>query len=254
MNRNKIIKTQVVLFFLCVFPFEKYCNAEKIKVITEHLPPFQIAKNEQIVGGLLVEVMYAVLKTAKINSIIEVYPWSRAYDMALHNKNVIIFSMMRIKEREPLFKWIGKLYTLRHFFWSLKSRKDITINSLNDAKKYEIGVVKDSYPTIYLKRQGFTEAHNLHIGIKNIDIWRMLFIGRIDAILSDEIITKGLIKNLGFNYQKLKKNYEIKKRMGNDLYVAASMATSDVIVFKLEKAIKKIKSNGTYESILRKWR
>ena len=39
---------------------------------------------------------------------IRLYPWARAYDMALKEPNVLIFLIARTSARETQFKWAGR--------------------------------------------------------------------------------------------------------------------------------------------------
>ncbi len=74
--------------------------------------------------------------------------------MALQDKNILIFTITRSKDREPLFKWVGKFYHTVDYLWALNERKDISIRSLGDAKRYLIAVPKDDFQHQYIKKTG----------------------------------------------------------------------------------------------------
>ena len=98
-------KLKVILVFL--LSFIDSANSEEIKVVTEHFPPYQIAEEGKPVRGVNVEFIKALLNEVNVDTDINVYPWARAYSMALTYPNVLIFSISRVPEREHLFHWIG---------------------------------------------------------------------------------------------------------------------------------------------------
>ncbi|NQY93223.1 MAG: transporter substrate-binding domain-containing protein, partial [Campylobacteraceae bacterium] len=129
----KILKVILYLFILSLF-----LHSEEITIVTEEFPPY----NYQVDGkmkGISSEIVLAVLKEINVTAKIVSYHWSRAYVLASTKKNHLIYSIARIPEREELFHWIGTIAPYSTSFYKLKSRKDIKINSLDDAKKYTIG-------------------------------------------------------------------------------------------------------------------
>ena len=78
--------------------------------------------------------------------------------LEVENKNVLIYSIMRTEQREKLFKWIGPLTPLRTRIFSLKSRNDIVINNIKDAKKYKIGLVRGDARAQFFKNLGVVKT------------------------------------------------------------------------------------------------
>ena len=123
-----------ILIFLFVAGIS---HAQNITLVTENYPPFQIKESGKPPQGFAIELVEAMKKYAGINEKIEVYPWARAYNMALIKPNTFIFSLARTKEREDLFKWIGDYFMATTAIYALKSRTDIVITSLEDAKNIQ---------------------------------------------------------------------------------------------------------------------
>ena len=126
-------------------------KAQTITVVTEHAPPLSYLKNDQIVGAAT-EIIEMVLENENINYHISLYPWARAYSMAF-KENVLIYPISRTVEREKLFKWVGSVYEIQYYFFKLKKRKGIKVFNLEDAKKYQIGVVRKDVRYQYLLRK-----------------------------------------------------------------------------------------------------
>ncbi len=82
---------------------------------------------------------------------------------------------------------------------------------------------------------------------------KMLYKGRVDLMMDDEIIMVYSIKKLGLNPSKYKEALVIPE-FAAEHYLAASSKTLNQLVNKFKKALKKIKKDGTYNKIMRKWK
>jgi polar amino acid transport system substrate-binding protein len=85
---------------------------EELIILTENMPPLNYVENGVLVGPS-VEVVKEIQRRVGSQEQIQVYPWARAYKMALEEKNVILFGMTYTKVREDKFKWVGPLATKR---------------------------------------------------------------------------------------------------------------------------------------------
>jgi len=101
---SQVLRQLCVVFFLTAsgLSFASDPATAPIRVVTEKLPPYNIAENE-VVTGLSTEIVQAVMAGLGLNPKIETLPWARAYDLAQHSDNVLIYSMARTQEREHLF-------------------------------------------------------------------------------------------------------------------------------------------------------
>lgn len=228
-----------------------FANAEEIKVVTENFPPYQIVENTNVVGGFATEIIMELLKETGVKAKISAYPWARAYRMALNEKNVLIYSITKTEEREPLFKWVGSIIGSSDFLWSLNERSDIKINSLDDARIYKTGVPRDDNQHNYLLQNGFDKKHLAVVSSLDQAI-KMLHFKRIDLIMGPELVLAYKHKTLGLDISEITKVYDIGQQWG-DLSIAFSNKTSDELVYRFQKALDKIKTNGTYNGIRQKW-
>ncbi|WP_019615548.1 substrate-binding periplasmic protein [Psychromonas ossibalaenae] len=224
-------------------------KAQQVKAVTTNFPPFQMLINGRIVG-MSTEIVREMAETAGISIEIFMYPWARAYQSALREDNVLIYNLLRTPEREKQFKWIGKIVPNDVNFWKLKSRKDIVIQSLDDAKKYRIGVTNMDMKHHYLVAQGFK---NIQVVPKDIQNLRKLLAGRIDLLPFSNEIVLVYLANIGeLDISNLEKAYFLDE-ISSDLYVAFSSATSDTLVEKFTASLIKMKKNGRYEKIKQKY-
>ena len=152
MDNNRFYLT----LWFCFFVILPVAGAqEPLRVVTEHLPPYQIVRDDRLVAGSSYLLMKEVLKRAGYSVQIEVLPWARAYQTALSVKNVVIFSMTRSRERERLFHWIGKLRSLNYSFYSVKANSGVRVGSIGQALGYTVVAVRNSIEADILQQQGF---------------------------------------------------------------------------------------------------
>ncbi len=214
-----------------------FVNAQELTVVTEEYPPFNFTENGHVKGEST-EIVRAALKKAGIKAEILVYPWARAYAMALNKENVLIYSIARTPEREKLFKWIGPVATAPDVcLFKLKERKDIRIQSLDDAKKYRIGVVRGWADHQHLVKLSFERIDDVSNDDANI---KKLFAGRVDLIVGTYIQLPDQLKRLGLSPDKTE-NTKVVLSKGEDYYMAFSKQTKDELVEKTRAAFAEIK-------------
>ncbi|MGB1263647.1 MAG: substrate-binding periplasmic protein [Cognaticolwellia sp.] len=226
--------------------------AQPLNIVSEKIPPLQMQDKKNQPTGAMVEIVQAMLSKAKLSADINFYPWARSYQKALSEKNTIIFSLFRDQDREDKFQWIGKLYTLNSYLTTLKSRSDIKITSLDEAKNYSVGTIRSDLAQHYLVEQGFTTNNNLFISSKYDVLWELLYSGRIDAAFTNDVLWRHEIKSLGLDPEKVQLNFKVPD-FASDLYIAASLNTDKKIVSALATALNTMKADGSYQEILSKW-
>lgn len=233
-----------LLILLAIF-IPSFVKANEVRVITEHLPPYQIAENGKVISGSSFLIMEEVLKRAEIQAVTEVMPWVRAYKSALNEPNTIIYSMTKSFERESLFRWIGQLHHLEYSFFSTKSNVDINIETNSDALNYTVVSVRGSFEANSLQRKGFIVDENLILVVDYITAWEMLKLGRADLAYGNAPVTVGS-----------NEDDSLFVRQGNvveifDLYVAANKDTDKEIIEKLSAALQSVKNDSSFSELFK---
>lgn len=224
---------------------------EHIKIITEYFPPYSIYIDGQL-EGISTEVVKAVLNDLKLNGLeIIVYPWVRAYNTALTEKNTLIFPLGRNNRRETLFKWVGVISPAQFYLFSLHNRDDILIASLNEAQKYTLGTVINDVREQYLIDKGFKVGTEIFTALNHDQNLLKLLKGRIDLWPMNELAAYYLVKK-----RKLLPKYTIKKVFHladlstEGYYMAFNKDTDNNIVSQFRKSLNKIKQKGVYKNII----
>jgi polar amino acid transport system substrate-binding protein len=226
--------------------------AQEIQFLTEDLPPLQIENDNQVPTGALVELINLIIKDADIDAKLNIYPWARSYELALHKPNTFIFSMLRSDEREDKFQWIGKLFTIKSYLATLQSNIDIKINNINDAKAYSVGSIRHDLAESYLLSKGFIAKKNLYVASKYPVLWNMLYSGRTEVVFTNSIVWRHEIEKAALDPTKIKFVYEIPD-FASDLYLAASKSTEKSVIKKVKDSLEAIKADGRYDKIMTKW-
>lgn len=223
-----------------------------ILVLTEHLPPYQIAKGQDV-SGFATEVIRKTFDNAKVPYQIDVMSWSRAYQLALRQPNVCIYSISKSAERTPLFHWIGAISYNITSIYSLQRRDDIQINTLDDAKNYVTAVTRDDITHHYLQKKGFTEGKNLYL-LENVSAMLNMLQGRkdIDLVIINETILKYRAQESGVALNSLKKQLELPE-LPLDFHLACSLKTQPEVVSELTVALQQLKNNGEFQQIVKGW-
>ena len=246
-TRAKFI-VSVILVLICIFVSVPVFG-QAIQVVTEEYPPYNYSENGNVLG-FCTEVVKEVLKRANIDHSIYSYPWSKSYKMAQSQPNVLIYSIGRNVEREPLFKWVDVIARTEVYFYKLKSRLDIKIKKFDDVKKFKIGAVRDDFRAQWLLKQGIKDQLNLVPDDRQN--MRNLFARKIDIFPIGEFVAYHIAHQEGQAFNNLEKTMYVKD-MSADLYMAFSKQTPDVVVEKCKKALFEIRKDGTYEKIKSKY-
>jgi polar amino acid transport system substrate-binding protein len=222
-----------------------------VRAFTEEYPPFNYTANGKITG-IATEVVEAVLKHIDVAAQIQSVPWARAYETTLNSENVLIFAIARSKEREKRFKWVGVVAPSAWYLFALKSRH-LAVNSLEEAKKYQIGTVNQDAGEQLLLANQFEIGRNLQSGMRNEQNYEKLKLGRIDLLVMNTPGIYHIAREAGDNPNLLLERKVHLPELDNGVYMAFGPKTSEAMVDKFRKGLEAIKRNGVYDAIQKKW-
>ncbi len=241
------MKYPALILWLFILPL----YGAPITVVTEDFPPFQVIEGNHV-SGLRTDMVRAILDEAKVEYSIQALPWARAYNMALTQKNTLIYSMIRSEERENQFHWVGLLGKVQGGLYKLKSRTDINITRLQQAKKYVTAVANKDFTHQYLLGNGFFENTHLHVLPRMDQARKMLYLNRVDLILDAPIVLHYAARR--FNLDPTR--YEMAlllPELEAQHYMAFSLKTPDALVFKVKEAYKKVRDSGLFKTLNDEW-
>jgi polar amino acid transport system substrate-binding protein len=228
-------------------------HSDSLTVVTEEMPPFNYTENGEVTG-MATEVVRGVLDRTGLSATFVVYPWKRAYQTALRQPNVLIYSIGRNPDREEKFQWVGVIAPVNMHFFKLRRRDDIHINTVEEAKQYRIGAVSGDYTLNFLRGTGFEERRNLDVTGTFRQNIRKLFEGRVDLVLVDELTAASLVKSEAadgrpYAMEELERALFV-EALSTGMYMAFSLETPNETVEKARAALEAMKTDGAYQSIL----
>lgn len=228
-------------------------QAEPIRIVTEELPPYNMTRDGQLTG-MSTEVVQAVLKEVNVQASIQSMPWARAYDLALHDPDVLIYSITRTAEREHLFKWVGTIASSRWYIYS-SSAHPVTLMDLNDARDWQTATVNEDVGEQYLMSQQFVIGQQLQSSNRYELNYQKLQTGHVDLWISDELNADYLARQVGDDPARtLVQSLRVPAlEEAGGFNMAFSAGTADATVQLFQKGLNAIRENGTYDAIARKW-
>lgn len=227
-------------------------HAQLISVVgTDHYLNRAVASKDSDAPGAVgpgADLAREVLKRAGFEHTITIYPWARAYFMAQTEPNVMIISMARTPEREQDFKWVGEVAPVQYRLFKLKSRQDIRIKTLDDVKKFKIGVVSQDVAHLYLIHKR-VPVSALQVTPSYSLAFKMLVAGRIDLVPRSQFGLKQFCEEAPADCGKIDSAYMMDE-INSSLFMAFSKQTSDEVVNKTRKAYDQIRAEGTLATII----
>lgn len=223
-------------------------NPDEVRFVTEIMSPFQINEGQGL-SGFAVEVVQDIKNRTGIEAKIEVYPWARAYNIALTEPNVFIFTLVKTDERLSKFNWIDDYYTVTDSFYALTSRKDIIIKNINDAKKYVTCIPRDDVGEQRLHEAGFNDKSLKKVAFQS-QCLGMLYRDRVDLNLFNGIGIRNLAQKFDVDPSYFRQVFVVSEAV---MGLAASKATDPVLVAKVKKALDEIKASVEHSKRIEKW-
>ena len=240
--------TRILVLILLLFVSSvQTVKSEELTVLTENLPPLNYVDNGKLVGPSI-EIVKEIQKRVGSNEPIHVYPWARAYKIALEEENVALIGTTHTKRREELFKWVGPLAIKRDILVARKE-SSFVIKTLEDAKKVKrIGTLRDDTRGKLLESEGFTNLEPVSDEQKNA---QKLALGRIDlwAYKKPGLIT--VCRLAGVDPNELEEVFHLRQI---EVSIAFSKKTSDEIVSKWNQAFNAMLADGTVQRVQEKWK
>ena len=216
-------------------------------LLTENFPPYNMAKNGknfaqgENIDGIATDIVREIFKRADITySLTLRFPWERVYKLALENPGYGAFVMARLPDRERLFKWVGPIGP-DDWIMLAKADSKITLETLNDARKYKIGAYKGDAIAETLAKQGL----NPIVVLRDQDNAKKLVNGQIDLWATGDPAGRYLARQDGVTGLKTVLRFN-----SAELYLALNRDVPDETVAKLQAALDQLRKEGGVDAIM----
>lgn len=200
------------------------------------------------------ELIGKVMLEAGFDFAIEPQPFTRALKTLEADSSTLLFPMLRTAERESKYQWIGLMAKREYHLYRLDNRKDIVIQSLDDARRYRIGVLRGDVRADYLRSQGFVEGTDKGLEVVNVafSLLKMQQAGRIDLIVFSDEGLRLACQEAALGCEAFVPAYRL-DIVGN-LWLAASPLMPAERVNALKKAFRKLEDAGYVGKLMKSGR
>ncbi len=220
----------------------------KLNYYTEDAPPFNWKKDGQI-KGIAADLLRLMWKEMNMPpQTIKLVPWARGYHILEKSPTAVLFSTSRTEDREKLFKWVCPIRETRYSLVARKIHK-IKIKNIGEAKKYNIGTVRNDVAEQLLKKAGFPKRLINPVSNMKQNVRKMMS-GRVDVITFNEESIFQIIKEMNLDPNEFEVVYIIKK---TPVCYAFNIQVSDKIITRFQNALNTIIKRPIYNNLQKKY-
>ena len=148
---------KLLVLFTTLF-VSNICSAVKLEIVADEWRPYNYLEEGEV-KGVSSEVVKKVMDRSGLDYNITILPWTRAYDSAQKKENHLIYTIIRIPNREKLFKWIRPLGKGgKTSLYRLKKNNEVAPKTIDEAKNFRVIASKDTMDHIWLVANGFNNS------------------------------------------------------------------------------------------------
>lgn len=240
----RMIKRTLLLLVILFAVGAEPSPAAELRILAENVVPFNYREAGEW-KGVSADVVKEIIRRQGIEAPIELVPWARGYQMALHEPKVALFSMARTADREDRFHWVGPIGVFRSAFYAARG-SSLAIDSLDDARAVErIGTYKDDVRETFLLTRGFTNLDSTNSNESNL---RKLLNHRIDLWATSTTEAASVARQMGIDAAAIKHLYTFQEFL---MYIAMSKETPREVVAGWQTALDGMKADGTFMALWR---
>jgi len=240
-----------ILLLLAVILPSLLTGAEKMVLVTGEWEPYTTEKSAE--KGAFSEIVTAVFQEMKTDCEVKFYPWKRAEMMVDEGSAVAAFPYSVTDERKKTFLYSDPVMNSTSKFFYYKPSNKVKISdwkNYSDLKSYKIGGVLGYF---YEKEFAAEGLNTEYVSSDELNIKKMQA-GRVDIIPGEELVAKALIKKL---FPTEQQNFLAlnKPLLSSSLHLMYSKkgANSEQNIKSFNEALKRIKANGKYKTIMTKY-
>lgn len=238
------------LLLIALVPFTAH-SEERLHIYTENYPPYNFptngkgfAHNRDDISGLCTDMVKAMMANVKYDYVMKLRAWSWAYKWVQERPDHGLFCTARTDQREDQFQWVGPLASIK---WTLFAAPDsnITLSSLEDARKYKIAGYKGDVMSDFLAEKGFDMVMSMS-GDQNP---RRLSLGQVDLWVTDGLVGP-LVAKEKYGIEGLKPVLVFRE---TPMYLAVSNGTDPKIVADLQRGLDRARESGKLAAISKQY-
>lgn len=243
---KKIIPVFVPLLFFCIVQV----HAQQFTVVGTDLPPLMYHKDGKAVG-FYVDILQGMLEvTEGVDVDIKFYPATRMFRVLSESNETFSLGVARNKKREHLYKWVGPIYPRIFGLYKLKERTDLKIDSLEDVKRYKVGVGRGYAALDDLLNAGIPPEKIQQVTDDGQTVG-MLLGKRVDLVIMNDVMLSYRLKERNYRWSDVEKVLILNDKY--QFWYAFNKGIEDEVIEKLQRALDRLKQTGVHGRIVKKY-
>ena len=231
---------------LLFFSLTGFAKETDFHLVTENFPPLNMpnngasfARNDRVSGFATDIVRQLFDVSGHTVQFTLMSDWDKAFNTARDTSGYGVYSTFRTPQREDKFQWVGPLYE-EEWVILVPKNSELSINSLEELKKYKVGSYKFDAITDYLRE------HQIEITPAKSDAVNLvkLKLGKIDLWASSSLTGPYVAAN--FNLP-IKRAYKFNV---STLWLAMNKETDPAVVAELNQHLKEMHRQGEVQRLI----
>ena len=215
----------------------------KYVYLSEEYPPLTYSDNNGNPSGFVTDIVKEINRRMKREEKIIITSWDLAYNSALINPNVVLFSMAKIEERKDKFNWVGPVIKNNAYFYK-NSASNLALPSIDYAKKLnKIATTSGWWTEQRLKKMGFNNLVSYQTPEECVN---ELIDRNVDLSIFTDLTVEDIVKKSGHEMREIE---EILLFDSVEVYIGISMGTSKEFIDKFITKYDSVVMDGTYSEI-----
>lgn len=221
-------------------------NAQRLTVLLEEFRPFAMRGPDGQPEGFGVDLARELLARARLEAVYEFDSWPRVLQRAREQANILIPAIVRLPEREAQFRWIAQISQRRGMLYRLRSRPDVKLQEVADAKRYLTGVIKDDVSERELVALGLQPGEHLDTSGDYTVLLRKFFAGRVQLVAFNSLLVSTILEAYGYSAQDLEPVLTFSNSRPS---MALSLKSEESLARRLRQAWEQMRADGSAAAI-----
>ncbi len=211
--------SRLALTFFCFLAWPAFGGQQPIIAYGGTTPGLQYYVDGQP-NGPATQVVTRLLQATGLPYEIRLMNWARAHRQQKADPNSLVYSIARLESREKDYRWLLLLGHLDMHIARLKSRPDLSANSLVELKQRNIAVIRHTNTHETLLKAGFVKGRDFAAVATAEELLKLVRAGMVDFVFYESTITPLVLESFGLSKDFLIPT-EVEVPSNNELYLAA---------------------------------
>lgn len=173
-------------------------------------------------------------------------PWSRIFQLLETRPNILSYPVARIPDREDNLYWVGMMRPIAISLYGLRKNRDQLPTTLDAAKDFQVGVLRDDAIDNYLVSQGFENLVRFSNLENSLD---MLQRERFDLFPFDAVGAERILQQKNLSADLLVPMVPL-EAISTESFFVLSLSSDPDIKRRLRETYIELVEDGTFERIM----